>query len=199
MLLIQTILPFLLLLLNTQSGNYSLRQDLEKDAKILSSGPVFITDNTSASPTIDQVAHDLQLFGVAATIDLSKTNYSTENRQGHAVQKWKFTEGAIKAIYQIETTIVLDTVVVQRYLENRAPTQHRVQNTFTFRAYAVTMANNTAGLFYLTEVQQGLLNYRIGNRHIQLNYPAKKEGLSDIQPAIEAELDKLLSQLLKQD
>lgn len=199
MLLIQTILPLLLLLLPVQSGNYMLQQDLEKDAKILSGGPVFITDNTSASPTINHVAHDLQFFGVAATIDLSKSNYSTENRQGHAVQKWKFSEGPVKAIYQIETTVTLDTVVVQRYLENRAPTQHRVQNTFTFRTYGLVTAGRSLSMYYFTEAQQGLLEYRLGDRHILLNYPTKKEGLSDIQPAMQNEMDKLLSELLKQD
>jgi hypothetical protein len=199
MLLIQTILPFLLLLLPVQSGNYTLQQDLVKDAKILSGSPVFITDNTSATPTINHVAHDLKVFGLAATIDLSKSNYSTQSRNSHAIQKWEFKDGPIKAVYQIETTVAIDTIVVQRYLENRAPTQHRVQNTFTFRVYALTAADNSLSLYYLTEKEQGLLEYKIGDRHIHLNYPTKKEGLNDIQPAIQNGLDKLLSELINQD
>jgi hypothetical protein len=76
MLLIQTILPFLLLLLQTQSGNFTLKQDLERDLKQISNTSVFISDNTSASPSVQTIVHDLQLFGVVASIDVSNSKYS---------------------------------------------------------------------------------------------------------------------------
>jgi len=198
MLLIQTILPFLFLLLQTQAGTYSFKQDLEKDLKRLSTSSVFISDNTSASPSLQTIAHDLQLFGVVATIDVSNSKYSQSTKGNYKVQQWCFPEGNIKAIYQLETTIALDTVVTQRYLENRAPTQHRIQNTFKFRAYAVSTAEDPQQLYYFTEAEKGLLEYRIGVRQVQLNYSAKKEGLSDVLPKVEEQVSKVLSSVMEE-
>ena len=198
MLLIQTILPFLFLLLQTQAGTYSFKQDLEKDLKRLSTTSVFISDNTSASPSLQTIAHDLQLFGVVATIDVSSSKYSQSTKGTYKVQQWQFPEGNIKAIYQLETTIALDTVVTQRYLENRAPTQHRIQNTFKFRAYAVSTAEDPQQLYYFTEAEKGLLEYRIGVRQVQLNYSAKKEGLSDVLPKVEEQVSKVLSSVMEE-
>jgi len=197
MLLIQTILPFLFLL-QTITGNYNLKQDLEKDLKQLSTSPVFISDNTSETPSVQTIAHDLQLFGVVATIDLSKSKYSQRTQGKYKIQKWQFAGGIIKAIYQLETTIALDTVVTQRYLENRAPSQHRIQNNFTFRTYAVSTSESADHLFYFTEAEQGLLEYRIGNRQVQVNYPSKKEGLSDILPKVEDEISAVLVSVMKE-
>ncbi|MBB6611133.1 hypothetical protein H7F15_08805 [Pontibacter sp. Tf4] len=197
MLLIQTILPFLLLL-QTIAGNCSLKQDLEKDLKQLSTSSVFISDNTSASPSVQTIVHDLQLFGVVATIDVSNSKYSQSTQGNYKVQEWRFPEGNIKAIYQLETTLALDTVVTQRYLENRAPTQHRIQNTFTFRAYAVSTAEDPVQLYYFTEADQGLLEYRLGVRQVQINYPAKKEGLSDLLPKVGEQVSKVLNSVMQE-
>ncbi|MBJ6118686.1 hypothetical protein JAO76_10810 [Pontibacter sp. BT310] len=197
MLLIQTILPFLLLLLQTQVGSFTLRQDLEKDLGKLASTPVFISDNTSASPSVQTIVQDLQLFGVAATIDLSNSKYSQSSQGNHTIHVWTFKESDITSLYQIETTIALDTVVTQRYLENRAPTQHQIQNKFTFRTYAVSTSADPLRFYYMTEAEQGLLEYRIGNRQVLINYPAKKEGLSDILPKVEDELSAVLAALQK--
>ena len=198
MLIIQIILPYLFLLLQTQAGNYTLKQDLEKDLKQLGSIPVFITDNTATDPSVQTIVHDLQLFGVAATIDLAKSKYSQRTQGRHHMQQWQFPEGnSIKAIYQIETTIALDTVVTQRYLENRAPTQHRIQNHFTFRTYAISTATEPMQLYYQTEAEQGLLEYRINDRQVQVNYMPAKEGLADILPKVEADVSKVLSSLLQ--
>jgi hypothetical protein len=197
MLLIQTILPFLLLLLQTQVGSFALRQDLEKDLGKLANSPVFISDNTSASPSVQTIVQDLQLFGVAATIDLSNSKYRQSSQGNHTIHVWTFKEGDITSLYQIETTIALDTVVTQRYLENRAPTQHRIQNKFTFRTYAVSTSADSLRFYYMTEAEQGLLEYRISNRRVLINYPAKKEGLSDILPKVEDELSAVLAALQK--
>ncbi|MBC5775185.1 hypothetical protein H8S95_13990 [Pontibacter sp. KCTC 32443] len=197
MLVIHTILPFFLLLLQPQVGNYTLKQDLEKDLKLLSSTSVFISDNTSASPSVQTIAHDLQLFGVVASIDASNSKYSSSTQGRHTIQQWKFSEGNIKAIYQIETSIALDTIVTQRYLENKAPTQHRIQNKFTFRTYAVSTSAGSGHLYYMSEAEQGLLDYRIGSRQVQINYPDKKEGLSDILPKVEQDVSIILTSEMK--
>ncbi|NEM98605.1 hypothetical protein [Pontibacter burrus] len=197
MLLVQTILPFMLLL-QTIAGNYSFRQDLEKDLKQLSTTSVFISDNTSASPSVQTIVHDLQLFGVVATIDVSSSKYSQSTKGNYKIQQWQFPEGNIKAIYQLETTIALDTVVTQRYLENRAPTQHLIRNNFTFRAYAVSTTDDPVHLYYFTEAEQGLLEYRIGVRQVQLNYSAKKEGLSDVLPKLTEQVSKVLSSVMEE-
>jgi hypothetical protein len=86
--------------------------------------------------------------------------------------------------------------VTQRYLE-RAATQHRIQNTFTFRAYAVSTSAGADHLYYLTEADQGLLEYQIGKRQVQISYPEPKEGLNDIFPKVEQELSAVLSTALK--
>ena len=197
MLLIQTILPFLFILLQTQTDNHTLKQDLEKDLKRISSTSVFISDNTSASPSVQTIVHDMQLFGVIATIDLTNSKYNQSTQGNHKIHVWKFPEGSIKSLYQIETTIALDTVVTQRYLENRSPTQHRIQNNFTFRTYAVSTSDDPLHFYYMTEAEQGLLAYRIGNRQVQVNYPSKKEGLSDILPKVEENISTVLSVVMK--
>ncbi len=193
MLMIQTILSFLLLWL--QSGEFMLKQDLMKDAKILSGSSVFISDNTHVSPTIKHIAHDLQLFGLAASIDLGKATHTSENRQGTAIQHWALPEGNIRDLYQVDLSIVTDTIVDQHYLV-KPSTQQRLSIDSSFRAY-ILVAENGPVLYYLTELDQGLLQYRIGEREVQLNYPNKKEGLSDVMPMVEAEMDQLLKEFTK--
>ncbi len=198
MLLIQPILLLFLLFFTQNDGSLHLAQEIEKDLKVLNSTPVFISDNTSASPTVQTIANDLQLFQVIASIDLRAGKYSQTTQGNHKIQKWQFPEGQIKAIYQIESVIALDTVVTQRYLENRAPTQHHIRNNFTFRTYAVSTANSPIKLHYFTEAEQGLLEYNIDDRQVQINYPDTKEGLSDILQKVEEEVDRVLHAVMQQ-
>lgn len=181
-----------------QDSNLQLGQDLGKDAKILANTSVFISDNATLSPSLRTVESDLELFYVMASINLSQSRYSARQQGKHHIQTWRFDEGNIKAIHQIETTLALDTVVTQRYLEDRAPTQQRIQNNFKFRTYTVSTADAPIKLYYLTEDEQGLLEYKIDDRHVELVYSKKKQGLSDIMPKMKDELDQLVVQLSKE-
>ena len=190
--------PVLFAFLFNQDSNLQLGQDLRKDSKILASTSVFISDNATLSPSMRTIESDLELFYVMASINLSESKYSARQQGRHHIQTWRFSEGNIKAIRQIETTIALDTVVTQRYLENRAPTQQRIQNNFKFRTYAVSTADALIKLYYLTEDEQGLLEYKIDDRHVELVYSKKKLGLSDIMPKVKDELDRLVVELSKE-
>ncbi|PVY41723.1 hypothetical protein [Pontibacter virosus] len=190
--------PILFSFILSQDSNLQLGQDLSKDSKILANTSVFISDNATLSPSMRTVESDLELFYVMASINLSQSKYSARQQGKHHVQTWRFNEGNIKAIHQIETTMALDTVVTQRYLENRAPTQQRIQNNFKFRTYAVSTADALIKLYYLTEDEQGLLEYKIDDRHVELVYPKKKVGLSDLIPKVKDELDQLVVALSKQ-
>ncbi|MFD2248066.1 hypothetical protein [Pontibacter ruber] len=199
MLLFQTILPLFLFLFFDQPDSLQLNRDIDKDLRILENTSVYISDNTSLSPTVEMIASDLELFRVAASINLADGSYSSNKQGNHTVHTWRFKGGGnIAAIYQIESVIALDTVVTQRYLENRAPTQHRIRNNFTFRTYVVSTAATPVKLYYLSEAEQGLLKYKIDDRQVDLVYPEKKEGLSDILPKVEAELDRVLVSLNRQ-
>jgi hypothetical protein len=199
MLLFQTILPWLLFLLFDQAGTLPLNRDIDKDLRILNHTSVYISDNTSLSPSVEMIASDLQMFRVIASINLANATYSSSKKGNHTVQQWRFKDGGeIRAIYQIESEIALDTVVTQRYLENRAPSQHRIQNTFLFRTYAVSTADNPVKLYYLSEAEQGLLKYNIDARQVSLIYPSKKDGLSDILPNVEEEVDRVLHAVMQQ-
>lgn len=190
--------PVLFAFLFSQDSNLQLGQDLRKDSKILASTSVFISDNATLSPSMRTIESDLELFYVMASINLSESKYSARQQGRHHIQTWRFSEGNIKAIRQIETTIALDTVVTQRYLENRAPTQQRIQNNFKFRTYAVSTHDALIKLYYLTEDEQGLLEYKIDDRHVELVYSKKKLGLSDIMPKVKDELDRLVVDLSKE-
>lgn len=190
--------PVLFAFILHQDSNLQLGQDLGKDAKILANTSVFISDNATLSPSLRTVESDLELFYVMASINLSQSRYSARQQGKHHIQTWRFDEGNIKAIHQIETTLALDTVVTQRYLENRAPTQQRIQNNYKFRTYTVATADAPIKLYYLTEDEQGLLEYKIDDRHVELVYSKKKQGLSDIMPKMKDELDQLVVQLSKE-
>lgn len=190
--------PLLLSLFLAQGTTLQLAEDIRKDAQILGNTSVFISDNATFSPSLQTVDSDLQLFLVTASINLSQSRYSAKQQGRHHVQTWRFDEGHIKAIHQIETTIALDTVVTQRYLENRPPTQQRIQNDFTFRTYTVSTADAPIKLYYLTEAEQGLLEYKIVDRHVELVYTKKKQGLSDLMPKVKDELDQLVVGLSKE-
>ncbi|MBX0333156.1 hypothetical protein K3G39_07890 [Pontibacter sp. HSC-14F20] len=189
--------PILVSFIFSQDSNLQLSQDLNKDAKILANTSVFISDNATLSPSMRTVESDLELFYVMSSINISQSKYSAGQQGKHHVQTWRFDEGNIKAIHQIETTIALDTVVTQRYLENRAPTQQRIQNNFKFRTYTVSTTDALIKLYYLTEDEQGLLEYKIDDRHVELVYPKKKQGLSDLMPKVKDELDRLVVELSK--
>jgi hypothetical protein len=180
-----------------QDVNLRLSEDIYKDAGILANTSVYISDNTSPNPSLQTVDNDLQLFLVLTSIDLSQSRYSHSRQGKHWVHTWRFDNGQIRAIHQIETTIALDTVVTQRYLENRAPTQQRIMNNFVFRTYAVATDTSPMKLYYLTEEEQGLLEYKINDRHVAIIYPKIKSGLSDIMPKLKDELDRLVVGLSK--
>ena len=189
--------PILFAFILNQDSNLQLGQDINKDASILANTSVFISDNATLSPSMRTIESDLGLFSVMASINLSQSKYSARQQGKHHVQTWRFDEGHIKAIYQIETTINLDTVVTQRYLEDRAPTQQRIQNNFKFRTYAVSAKDAPIKLYYLTEDEQGLLEYKIDDRHVELVYPKKKLGLSDIMPKVKDGLGVLVGEWSK--
>jgi hypothetical protein len=192
------LLPLLVSFFFEQGSSLQLGQDLSKDAKILANTSVFISDNATSNPSMRTIESDLELFYVMASINVSQSKYSARQQGKHHVQTWRFDEGNIKAIHQIETTLALDTVVTQRYLEDRAPTQQRIQNNFKFRTYAVSTTDALIKLYYLTEDEQGLLEYKIDDRHVELVYPKKKQGLSDIMPKVKDELDELVVRLSKE-
>ena len=184
--LLPLLLPYLL------ATSLHLQQDLEKDIALLTKDSrYFISDNSTQTPSVQTVAGDLQLFQLAANLDLSNAAHSSEIMGEHRVDIWRFDEGGIRAIYQIESNIHLDTAITQRYLDNRTPTQQRITNNFTFRTYIVSTDAAPAKLFYLTEAGQGLLMYRLGEKQVAINYAEKNEGLTDVLPGYINEVQRL--------
>ncbi len=193
MLLLQAILPFLATFILATTSTLHLQADIAKDLQLLQhDSGLYISDNTSASPSVQTVTSDLQLFGVVAGINLAKATYSDHKLGNHYVEKWVFPTGEINAIYQIKSIIQLDTVVTQRYLDHRTPTKQHIVNTFTFYTYAVVTASATPKLYYQTEQDQGLLAYTIGNQHVQIGYATTKQGLVDVLPQVAEQVQKLL-------
>lgn len=177
-----------------------LQQDLEQDLdRLTTDSRYFISDNSTQAPSVQTVASDLQLFQLAASLDLSKASHSSQTIGNHQVDIWQLTEGDIKSIYQIESSIHLDTVVTQRYLDNRPPTQQRITNDFIFRSYAISTAATPLKLYYLTEATQGLLSYRLGEKQVEITYAATKEGLADVLSGYRKEMNQLLSSYLKSE
>ncbi|RDV16087.1 hypothetical protein DXT99_05295 [Pontibacter diazotrophicus] len=171
-----------------------MQQDLEQDfARLEKDNRYFISDNSTQTPSVETVANDLQLFQLAASLDLSKANHSSQTIGNHQVDIWQLTEGDIKSIYQIESNIHLDTVVTQRYLDNRPPTQQRITNDFTFRSYAVSTATEPLKFYYLTEEDQGLLSYHLGDKQVEITYAATKEGLADVLQGYKEEVKQLMA------
>ena len=196
MILLNLILPLFFSFVIADTGQLHLQQDLQKDlAKLQQNSRYFISDNSSLSPSLQGIANDLQLFALVSDLDLEKATHSQQQQGPHQVQQWTFSEGDIRQITQIQSEIQLDTVVTQRYLENRAPTQQRVMNDFTFRTYLVSTSREPAKLYYLTEATQGLLAYRLGERQVEINYADKKQGLVDVLPKYEAEIQALIQGL----
>ncbi|MDX5435610.1 MAG: hypothetical protein LPK03_00340, partial [Pontibacter sp.] len=135
--------------------------------------------------------------GLVSGLDLSKATYSQQQVGQHQVQQWHFTDGEIKSITQLESMIALDTVVTQRYLESRPPSQHRIQNNFTFRVYQIDTASEPAKLFYLSETDQGLLMYRLGEKEAQISYLSPKNGLNNLLPVYQEKVMRLLDGVVK--
>lgn len=179
----------------TQAAQLNLGKDIQKDwAKLQKDSRVFISDNSSDTPSLETIASDLEIIHVVSTIDLSNSVYSGRLMGDWVVHKWEFEDSNIKAIYQFERTMALDTVVTDKYLEKKAPTQQKVKNNFTFRAYMVTTTATPLKFFYLTEQEQGLLEYKVDKRTVQVNYATQKNGLSDIMPSIQKELNFLIEE-----
>lgn len=198
MMLLHAILPLLFSFALADTAHLKLQRDIRKDAvKLQQSNRYFISDNTTETASLQGILSDLQLFGMVSNLDLSNAKYSQHQQGAHHIQKWEFTEGQIQSITQLESTIALDTVVTQRYLENRPPTQHRITNKFVFRAYQVSTAAEPAKLFYLTEVDQGLLFYRLGEKQAEISYTSPKNGLNHLLPKYQAEVEAILKQSIK--
>ncbi|WP_240676043.1 hypothetical protein [Botryobacter ruber] len=192
-----TLLPLYFSLLFTQPDTFRLAQDMEQDLKLLRNSQYFISDNASLAPSLQTVENDLQLFKIVANTSLTNGTYSSTKHGNHQVNKWEFDDGEIQAIFQIETTVQLDTVIMQRYLENRPPTPQKINNTFTFRTYAVATKSNPQKLLYITEADQGLLTYILDHRKVEIIYSKQKEGLSAVFPGFVEEIEQLVSSLQK--
>ncbi|MFD2513614.1 hypothetical protein ACFSRY_07030 [Pontibacter locisalis] len=192
MMLLNTILPLLLSFVLSGPEQLRLQQDIQKDADLLRSSRYFISDNTSETASLQTIQNDLQLFGLVSNLDLSNATYSERQQGPHQVKQWKFDEGDLYSITQIESNIHLDTVITQRYLENRPPSQHRITNDFTFRTYQVATSSDPDKLVYLTEAEQGLLAYKLGEKRVEISYTSPKRGLNDLLPEYKEEVQKLL-------
>lgn len=187
------ILPLLLSYLLGFGPSLQLQQDLEKDyALLMQHQGYFISDNSTETPSVQTVATDLALFQLVAGLDLSKAEQQSYTSGNHAVTVWQLPEGDIRKVYQVESQLHLDTVVTQRYLDNRPATQQRLVNDFTFRSYTVATADNATKLYYLTEATQGLLGYKLGEKEVVINYSPAKEGLADVLPVYEKEVAEVL-------
>ena len=191
--LLSLLLPLLFTYITAVAPTLHLQQDLEQDLEQLTKDSrYFISDNSTETPTVQTVANDLQLFQLAANLDLSKASHSSKVIKNHQVSVWRFPDGDIKSIYQIESKVQLDTVITQRYLDRRTPTQKRITNDFTFRTYAISTHTEPLKLYYLTEKTQGLLSYHLGEKQVEITYAAPKEGLSDVLPKYKEEVKQLL-------
>jgi hypothetical protein len=195
MLLLNVLFPLLFSLFATDPAALRLQKDLEKDYQLLTNGQYFISDNTSSSPSLRTIESDLTLFQLVASIDLSTAAYSTSTSGKHQIMKWEFKEGDLKALYQIESTIPLDSTITVRYLDNKPPTQQQVRNTFRFRSYVVATTAAPDRLVYITEADQGLITYRMDIRQVDLVYGSQKEGLSVVLPGFMKEMDQLINQM----
>ncbi|TXK52059.1 hypothetical protein FVR03_01985 [Pontibacter qinzhouensis] len=189
------LLPLLISFFTPEPATLLLQQDIAKDYQLLQGGQYFISDNTSSSPSLRTIESDLQLFQVVASVDLGSAQYSTNSSGRHQIKKWNFQEGDLKALYQIESTLALDTTVAVRYLDNKPPTQQHLKNTFRFRTYVVATTSAPDRLLYITEADQGLILYRMDIRQVEMVYSKQKEGLSAALPAFIAEIDQLVTQL----
>lgn len=184
----------LLLWLLQLSAPLHLRQDLEQDLQKLQQSGHFISDTSTDRPSLQTLQQDLQLFSLVANLDLSQATDTSYTQGKHHVRVWRLKEGQIQKIVQVDSQLAMDTVVTQRYLENRPPSQHRIQNTFTLRSYSISTADAAAKLLYLREAEQGLLQYTLGEKEVQVTYMKSKDGLSDVLPKYRQEVQQLLQQ-----
>lgn len=192
------LLPLLFPYIIAVAPGLHLQRDLEQDlTRLTTDSRYFISDNSTQSPSVQTVTRDLQLFQLAASLDLSNATYTSKTIGNHQVEVWQLSEGDIKSVYQIESKIHLDTIVTQRYLDNRTPTQQRIMNDFTFRSYAISTAAEPLKLYYLTEAAQGLLSYRLGEKQVEITYAATKEGLTDVLPGYRKEVKQILTTYVK--
>ncbi|MCJ8167604.1 hypothetical protein MKJ04_22365 [Pontibacter sp. E15-1] len=190
---LSSLLPLLLSFVMSVSQTLYLQQDITQDyARLARENRYFISDNSTQTPSLETVARDLLLFQLAASLDLTQATHSSHTSGNHRVDVWQFAESEITSIYQIESKVHLDTVVTQRFLDNVPPRQQRITNDFTFRSYAVATAGEPQKLYYLTEADQGLLAYRLGEKEVQINYSAAKEGLADVLEGYKKEIAQLL-------
>ncbi|MCC9167181.1 hypothetical protein [Pontibacter harenae] len=198
MLILHLLLTFRLFLLQATVATPQLQKDLEKDFAILQSNKgYYINDNSTLSPSLQTIANDLQLFSIVSLIDLSKAKYDTTQQGPHNIRSWHFEGSDIKAIYEVESAIHLDTVVTQDYLDQPSK-QQRITNDFTFRTYAVSTVAAPLKLYYLTEAEQGLLTYSIEQRKVEIGYGKKKEGLTDVLPMYTTQVEGILGELQSQ-
>lgn len=189
---LNTLLPLLFFFLFADTGTLHLQETIKNNlAKLEASKSYFISDNSSLSPSLETIQDDMQLFTVIAGLDLSKANYEQHQQGTHLVERWSFEQGDIKDVYQIKSIMHLDSMVTQRYLDNRPPTQQHIVNDFTFQTYIVSTTTEPAKLYYLSETDQGLLSYSLGKKQVEISYNSTKEGLINILPKVKKEIQQL--------
>jgi hypothetical protein len=194
--LLYPLLPLLFSFVLKADDTFKLKQDLLADAdKLQHSKGYFISDNSSETASILNIIQDLKLFGLVATLDLGSATLSQRQIGQHNISKWTFKTGELESITQLESSIALDTIITQHYLEDRPPSQHRIKNNFLFRTYQVALKGQPNKLFYLTETDQGLLTYSVGDKTVSLSYKSAKQGLNDLLPEFKTKVRDILGKL----
>ena len=152
-------LLFLLFFWHQQFNGFNLAKDLEKDKAMLREHGVWIDSREK---------YKLNIFDTYARQKLSGFKFIKKKFGNHVISQWQLSGKRKLTIYQVESVIRVDSIFRVMYIDTAYSTggdKYHIKTSWIYHTYIINDSNKPE-LIYITELKEGLNEYRIGKRSV---------------------------------
>jgi hypothetical protein len=152
-----------------------LSEDLKSDLKYLNDAHhiAYCSEKSkkTVSYSLNDIKRDFLLFKSIGSSNLASYKYSVIKKGDFVLSKWTRSKGTIKAIYQLDMTAYVDTIVEFRNIETHKLTEKvPVKGTFKYRYYYIEKTGKASRITYKTQPKQGMHRYSINQKEVSIAY-----------------------------
>jgi hypothetical protein len=167
----------LLFFVGDKGPKLGLKDDLAKDRRII---------NSEHADYNREVIKSSKAFAVYANLSLTGFHFEKRVTGKHTVLKWIKTTSPALCVYKVVSVLASDTIYKEQTMEWDSLTKKSVIKPgkqiklkpvkFTFHTYIIQPATGKQ-LIYMTELRQGLHEYRIGQKSFYPVYESIALGI----------------------
>lgn len=179
-----------------KAQRFNLSRDLKNDYQILKTARYYIEGNMNGKSgyrSLTEVSADFKMFRTIVKTDLSTFKFSQVTHGYFTLFKWQKSSGKIWAIYQLSVAMPVDTVFEQNSINSAGPKEKfHVKTTINYSAYKIELAGENGTITYLTQKGQGLENYSIDNKKIEIAYESVVLQPASVSPKLREAIIRMI-------